>query len=210
MRARVAALSWMTVCARAPGRLWRPPMAWHRRGCLRAGRRFTWSWTRDGKPLGSIDVRTEADAVVLTFTGSHEWKSIEQRVPLVSTKCHLGGARPWFRCSASVGCGRRVAKLYLRGAAVFACRRCCGLVFASQSENPRYRAISRAQKIRMRLGASANLAEPLPGRPHGMHWRTYHRLLARAMAASIALAVDHLHRLSRPSPRLLSSTFENR
>ena len=38
-------------------------------------------------------------------------KSVEQRVPLVSTRCHLGGARPWFRCRQH--CGRRVAKLYL-------------------------------------------------------------------------------------------------
>ncbi len=40
---------------------------WHRRGCLRAGQRLTWSWTRGGEPTGSIDVRTEADAVVLTL-----------------------------------------------------------------------------------------------------------------------------------------------
>jgi hypothetical protein len=38
---------------------------WHRAGCLRAGLRFTWSWTRRGKALGSVDVRTEADAVIL-------------------------------------------------------------------------------------------------------------------------------------------------
>jgi hypothetical protein len=39
---------------------------WHRRGLLRhAGQRFSSSWNRSGEPLGSIDVRTEADAVVL-------------------------------------------------------------------------------------------------------------------------------------------------
>jgi hypothetical protein len=95
---------------------------WHRKGCLRAGLRFACSWTRGGEPTGSIDVRTETDAVVLMLkargSASSERKSVEQRVPLMWTRCHLGGARSWFRCSASVGgrpCGRRVAKLYLRG-----------------------------------------------------------------------------------------------
>jgi hypothetical protein len=131
---------------------------------------------------------------------SYEWRSVEQCVPLVWTRCHLGGGRCWFRCSASVGgrlCGRRVAKLFWRGAPVFACRNCCDLVFASQSENPRYRAISRAQKIRIRLGGSANLLEPFPERPRGMHRITYYWLSAKAMAAherSIALDNDYLRR----------------
>jgi hypothetical protein len=148
-------------------------------------------------------VRTEADAVVLTLKSRGlaigECKSIEQRVPLVWTRCHLGGARRWFRCNASIGgrlCGRRVAKLYLRGH-VFACRQCCGLAYASQSENPRYRAISRVQKLRMRLGGSANLLERFPKRPRGMHRMTYYRLSAKAMAAherSIALELDYMRR----------------
>jgi hypothetical protein len=81
--------------------------------------------------------------------------------------------------------------------AVFACRQCCGLVYASQSENPRYRAISRVQKIRMRLGGSANLLEPFPKKPRGMHRLTYYRLFHKAMAAqerSIALDIDYLRR----------------
>jgi hypothetical protein len=176
----------------------------HRRGCLRAGLRFTWSWTRRGRALGSVDVRTEADAVILMFSpGGAEGnrsKSVEQRVPFVWTLCHLGGARPWFRCSASVGgrpCRRRVAKLYLRDAAIFACRQCCGLTYASQREIPRYRAISRVQKIRMRLGGSANLLKPFPKKPRGMHRWTYYRLPAKAMAAqerSIALELDYMRR----------------
>jgi hypothetical protein len=154
-------------------------------------------------------VRMEADAVVLMLkargSASSEWKSAEQRVPLVWTRCHLGGARPWFRCSASVGgrpCGRRVAKLYLRAAAIFACRDCCGLAYASQQEIPRYRAISRVQKARMRLGGSARrgraAADDDPGggsdychRNHGtcadgreFPSRTRFRRLARADATA--------------------------
>ena len=86
--------------------------------------------------------------------------------------------------------------LYLRGQ-VFACRQCCGLAYASQSENPRYRAIGRAQKLRMRLGGSANLLERFPKRPRGMQRLTYYRLSAKAMAAHerlIALELDYMRR----------------
>jgi hypothetical protein len=40
---------------------------WLRQGWLRAGQRFTWSWTRGGKASGSVVVRTEIDAVILMF-----------------------------------------------------------------------------------------------------------------------------------------------
>jgi len=49
----------------------------------------------------------------------------------------------------------------------------------------------------MRLGGSANLAEPFPKGPRGMHRRTYYRVLARAMAAQerwIALDRDYSRR----------------
>ena len=29
-----------------------------------------------------------------------EWRSVEQRVPVMWPACHLGGRRAWFRCSA--------------------------------------------------------------------------------------------------------------
>jgi hypothetical protein len=95
-------------------------------------------------------------------------KSVEQRVPVVWTTCHLGGRRPWFLCTVYTGeryCGRRVAKLYLGHGAAFACRQCHGLAYASQQETPRHRSISQAQKIRKRLGGSANLMEPFPEKP---------------------------------------------
>ena len=174
---------------------------WHRQGLLtHTGLLFTWSWTRGGEPSGSIDVRIAANAVVLTFKGSSDWKSIEQRVPVTWTRCHLGSVRPWFRCTASVDgrlCEQRVAILYRCGAPVFQCRQCCGLTYASQREVPRHRAIRRAQKLRMHLGGSANLSDPFPKRPRGMHRRTYHKLLARAMAVqerSIGLEIEYLHR----------------
>jgi hypothetical protein len=89
---------------------------WRREGRLHAGQHFSCSWTYGGKPFGSISVRTEADAVVLVFRSRNsqgsDWKSVEQRVPIIWTACHFGGRRAWFRCAVYSDdryCGRRVA-----------------------------------------------------------------------------------------------------
>ncbi len=155
---------------------------WHREGRLHAGQYFSWSWTCAGEPSGSISVRTEADAVVLIFRSrsgqDSEWKSVEQRVPIIWTECHLGGRRAWFRCTVHCRgryCGRRVALLYGAGE-LFACRRCYGLAYASQQESTHHRGLGKAQKIRMQLGGSANMLDEFPDKPKGMHWRTYDRL----------------------------------
>ena len=177
---------------------------WYREGCLTAGQRFLVSWTRAGEPSGIIIVRTEPDAVVLMFSSrSREdsaWEPVRQLVPIVWTRCHLGGRRPWFLCTAVAGgrsCGRRAKKLYLAERPIFACRHCCGLAYASQQESPRTRGISQAQKMRERLGGSANLMEPFPDKPKGMHWSTYEGLRARAEAAensSNALLMEWIRR----------------
>jgi hypothetical protein len=178
---------------------------WHRQGRLHAGQHFSWSWTRGGEPAGSVRARTEWDAVVLIYRsrnwGASEWKSIEQRVPITWTTCHLGGQRPWFVCSVYCNgryCGRRAAVLYGAGE-LFACRRCCGLAYASQQETPVHRGIGQAQKIRMRLGGSADLCGSFPQKPKRMHWRTYLSLRARAEAAenySNVLTMAWLNRLN--------------
>jgi hypothetical protein len=156
---------------------------WHREGRLQAGQYFSCSWTRGGEPSGSISVRLEAGAVVLIYRsqsrGANEWKSIQQRVPITWTDCHFGGKRPWFLCSGR--CRRRVAVLYGAGE-LFLCRQCRGLSYASQQETPMYRALSQAQKIRLRLGGSSDVFESFPDKPKGMHWRTYFELRQRAEA----------------------------
>jgi hypothetical protein len=160
---------------------------WARLGYLRPHQPFIWSLTRDGKLSGGITVRTEPDAVprtvVLSFrlrgSAGGRLRSLEQRVRITWTKCHLGGWRPWFRCS----CGRRAAKLYDAAADFFACRHCCGLAYASQQLCTRDRLISSARKIRMQLGGGPSLFDPFPDKPRGMHWSTYDRLRARAQAS---------------------------
>ena len=92
----------------------------------------------------------------------------------------------------------------MRGASTFACRHCSGLAYASQQEIPPHRALSQAQKLRMRLGGSANLLKPFPKKPRGMHRWTYYRLSAKAMAAHERLIALELDYMRRHYPGLLS------
>jgi hypothetical protein len=164
---------------------------WHRDGLLRPYQAFSWIWSCGEEPLGSIGVAVEVDAVRLTFEwrrrGLSEWTRACQYVPIVWTGCHLGGARPWFLCVADSGsgrcCQRPAVKLYADHCHLFACRRCHGLVYASQSETALDRSIRRARKARMRLLGGSNILEPIPDRPPRMHRHTYYRLFGKAEAA---------------------------
>jgi hypothetical protein len=133
---------------------------------------------------GSIAVREESDAVALNYradsSGSGEWKSVQQRVPIRLTACHLSGQRPWLlqRPLLRAPSGHPLWRWQ-----TFACRRCYGLSYANQQQTALHRGLEQAWKIRMRLGGSADLLEPFPAKPKGMHRRTFQRLRARAEAA---------------------------
>jgi hypothetical protein len=131
---------------------------------------------------------------------------VELQVPIIWTKCHLGGRRPWFKCQTIINgevCCRRVAKLY---APRFECRQCMWLGYASQREIPLRRAGRRALMIKMRLGGSNDPLEPFPQKPRGMHWRTYRRLRNQAKAAKaeadylLAESIPGLGQFLKPVP----------
>lgn len=160
---------------------------WQRRGFLRPGTAFVWSWYQGRSRVASIDVAALDGAVELSYTcrhGAGEAQAVRYRVPLTWTPCHYGGRRPWFVCPGR-GCGRRAAVLYLHGR-YFLCRRCHGLVYESQREDRAHRLMHKAQKIHRRLGGSGSLLEPLPPKPKRMRWRTYERLCQEAMEADLA------------------------
>jgi hypothetical protein len=72
-----------------------------------------------------------------------------QSVPILWTYCRIGargGFRPWFRCK----CGRRVGKLYNAGP-VFACRKCCNLIYECQLKSAKGRLHRAASKVRLQL-----------------------------------------------------------
>ena len=110
-------------------------------------------------------------------------KEFQERVSISKTAVHLGGHRSWFRCPS---CDRRIAALYFMKQ--FRCRHCHGLRYQSQRDTPRFRAISRIQRARRRLGGTGNLTKPLPTRPRYMHARTYERLVREEAAAWQAFA----------------------
>ena len=58
------------------------------------------------------------------------------------------------------------------------------LVLCKPTAAALYRSLEKARKIRMRLGGSADLLEPFPEKPKGMHRRTYLRVRALAEAAA--------------------------
>jgi hypothetical protein len=124
----------------------------------------------------------EADAVILSCHNGGGWGDTNCRVLLDTTPCNYGGVRYWFLCPVA-GCCRRVAILYL-GDKYPACRHCLRLAYQTQNESSADRALSKAQRIRMKLGGSANMLMPFPFKPKRMHWRTYAGLRAKAEAAT--------------------------
>jgi hypothetical protein len=151
-----------------------------RQGCLEAGMRGNWVWSRDDNEIASIGYHCtggvlELDYRVRVYGG--DWESIQQNVPLVHSDCNYGGQRTYARCPGVVNdqpCGRRVGKLF-SGGRFFLCRHCYRIAYASQSE-PRYdRMLRRAQKLRMALGGEPGAAYPIAPRPKGMWQGTYLR-----------------------------------
>jgi len=154
----------------------------HREGLLKSGNWFSLRWSRAGRETGSIRGAVEGndrpERMLLLYRHrsgpGDEWEDVHEPVSLEWTACNFGGERPWLVCPGA-GCGRRAAIVYGPGR-YFLCRRCYDLIYESQRENGMTRALRRAQKIRERLGGTANMMEPFPEKPKGMHWSTYERL----------------------------------
>ena len=157
---------------------------WQRDKLLNAGSSFGWEWSHEGEVLASIGVRAETGRVVLSYRhrlNDEPWQDVEYSVLIEWTPCQFGGSRAWFLCPAR-GCGRRVAILY--SGVIFACRKCHRLIYQCQKQRVWERAMSRARKIRMKLGGSPDVTEWFPPKPKGMHWSTYERLRLEAESAS--------------------------
>ena len=149
-----------------------------RDGLLRPGQSFSWQWLRRKEVVASINIRTEANRVILDYRTRKqggEWQPMNYPVLLEWTGCHFGGRRAWFRCPAR-GCGRRVAILY--GGSVYACRHCHKLNYACQREADYDRSGRRADKLRKRLNWEPGFLNGTGVKPKGMHWKTFWRLQA--------------------------------
>jgi hypothetical protein len=150
---------------------------WAREGMLRPGFRGGWTWSANGRPFASIDVRTEFDCVWLVSRhrgGGRDSKGEEHHVAVARTACRLGGSRCWFICP---GCRRRIAILY-RGA-TFACRHCHQLTYQSTRQDAGERAMRGADRIRLRLGWEPGILNGFGSKPRWMRWRTFQILVER-------------------------------
>lgn len=147
-------------------------LAWlKRKGVLESWRWETINWSRGGEVHSSIQVKREHTGVRFRYhtrKRGDEWQDVNELMPFAYTRTNFRGRRRWFKC---LSCGRNCRVLY--GGTYYRCRICWGLRYESQYEPAWVRPISKAQKIRERLGGSLSLDDPFPEKPKGMHWKTY-------------------------------------
>lgn len=117
-------------------------------------------------------LRQSRTASSIDLAYSYRGKPYRYSVQLTTTAPHYGGSRYWLRCPS---CSKRVSVLYCAGA--YVCRGCIGACYASQLQQPIDRLFSRADAIRQRLGWQRGIAYGNQGRPKGMHFTTYYRLV---------------------------------
>lgn len=152
---------------------------WQRDGYLEPGRRIDQQWTCKGEKVAAISVKVETGQLRLIDSYrkyNDAGENLDYPVRLQTTTCNHGGVRYWFTYP-TLGCSRRVAVLYL-GGKIFACRHCQQLAYKSQREAIDDRAHRRVNKIRDKLNWPRGILNPTGGKPKGMHWKTYYRLLS--------------------------------
>lgn len=140
------------------------------------GNVFRRTWKRHDTEVASILGRVGNDCVVLSYRQSWRggpWRDCTNTILLEWTDCHYGGKRPWWVCP---GCDRRVALLY-SGDGWYSCRHCRQLAYRSQRETQEDLAARRANRVRDKLGWPRGILNMPGGKPKGMHWKTYIRLL---------------------------------
>jgi len=154
----------------------------------------TVTWSRDGHETGQIKYRLAPDHMRLEYnlTYQDEKVPISERFELAFTTQPFGGRRTWIVCRS---CRRRCRVLY--GASYFRCRQCYRATYPSQYEMGCVPGISRADRVREKLRGDPGLLNEFPGKPKGMHWRTYRRLQQEDWAACYRLEQILCARLQR-------------
>jgi len=133
---------------------------------------YRWHSQRSDMPVATAVKLTAPTTVSIQHVGGNLPNEI---IDLTFTGCHLGGQRAWFVCNR-IGCCRKVAVLYDTPKG-FRCRHCAHLDYRSHRERDWDRLLRRSRRLRAKVGGGANLVEPFPARPKGMHWATYDQLL---------------------------------
>jgi hypothetical protein len=174
-------------------------------GALTSGRSTPWQWQCGEQITARITIQFADGRLTLLYSVLNPMgrsENLVQRVSLARTPCNYGGYRRWFICPMPK-CARKVSALYW-AEWCFACRHCCKLGYRSQRERHGDRALRRSRKIRLKLGGDVNMFLPFPDKPKGIHWRTYYRLKAKAVA-SHGHSLSELAKRLRPESRLIST-----
>lgn len=143
-----------------------------RNGCLVENRSTTISWSRNKRRTASIELTAHQTYLRLAYQFNNQ--AYEYDIHYTYTDCHLGGKRHWFICPQ---CGKRVACLY--GGGVFSCRTCHNLVYPVTQENKLEREARKLNNIRASLGWENGFLWGYGGKPKHMHWKTYHKIMAK-------------------------------
>lgn len=176
---------------------------WHRDGLISPGQQINWQWLRNGEQVASIGGKVETGQIRLSYSyqrHGEEKENLDYPVRLQTTACNYGGERFWFLCPA-IGCGRRVAILYL-GDKIFACRHCYHLSYQSQREAPDDRAHTKADKLRNKLGWTPGIANPNGKKPKGMHRKTFKKLSLEYTRNAVIAARGLMEKFERLERRL--------
>lgn len=165
------------------------------------------------RPGGRLSVFIElglADMVAdVVYTDPRSRREACATVELVAEPCHFGGRRWSARCPR---CERTVTVLYVLPGEGVSCRRCAGLVYPTTRMGEPQRLMSRARKLRRRIGAPpAELfpfaLSPLPAKPRGAWWKRFveieHEIAWRERRA-IQLVADEVERLERRLHQLMT------
>lgn len=144
-----------------------------RQDALIPDQQFEWQWFRRQQEIARVLITSVQDGLRVSPALPEESATTDPTfITLEWTPCHLGGERPWFICPE---CGRRCALLYLNPH--LACRGCHQLVYACQRETDYARLIRRTNKLRRRLGWEPGILNDDGGKPAGLHWQTYYKLM---------------------------------
>jgi hypothetical protein len=114
-----------------------------RKGLLRPGTGGLLTWSRNGEQSGSVNYRSYADRVELSYRYNGEPDLINVTVQICFTPCRFGGDRQWFHCPH---CHSRCEVLCLAGKYP-ACRKCYRLPYQSQLEDGLGRLQRRQNKL---------------------------------------------------------------
>ena len=132
----------------------------------------------------TVDMRSEGPGFIDFAHKTRDTSNpqpIRYRIWLNWSRPHYGGRRYWFCCP---GTGKWATKLFLPlGGHRFLSRGAYCLGYACQREARHDRLLRRARKLNHALGGDGSLEGEAPGKPKGMHWRTYERKAAALRAA---------------------------